>query len=143
MAVFEFPVTVSFGDCDPAGIVYYPNYFRWMDNCFHAYLQELAGGHRAVCEKLGAVGLGLMNADQSFRAPAREGDKILYLINEIKWSGRSYKLDYTVWSGNLLVLEGHETRGVFVLSDGRMRAGDTAPLKKLLATDTQQAKGIQ
>ena len=22
---------VKFGDCDPAGIVFYPNYFRWMD----------------------------------------------------------------------------------------------------------------
>ena len=22
---------VEFGDCDPAGIVFYPNYFRWMD----------------------------------------------------------------------------------------------------------------
>ena len=23
--------TVEFGDCDPAGIVFYPNYLRWMD----------------------------------------------------------------------------------------------------------------
>jgi len=26
-----FQVTVEFGDCDPAQIVYYPNFFRWMD----------------------------------------------------------------------------------------------------------------
>ena len=24
-------VTVEWGDCDPAGIVYYPSYFRWCD----------------------------------------------------------------------------------------------------------------
>ena len=25
-------VEIQFGDCDPAGIVYYPNYFRFFDN---------------------------------------------------------------------------------------------------------------
>jgi len=32
--------TVEFGDCDPAQIVFYPNYFRWMD----------AASLRALCE---------------------------------------------------------------------------------------------
>ena len=26
-----YTVTVEWGDCDPAGIVYYPAYYRWMD----------------------------------------------------------------------------------------------------------------
>ena len=25
-------LTVGWGDCDPAGIVFYPNYFRWFDD---------------------------------------------------------------------------------------------------------------
>lgn len=143
MALFEFPVNVSFGDCDPAGIVYYPNYFRWMDNCFHAYLQAQADGHRVLCEMLGAVGLGLMNADQRFRAPAREGDNLLFFINEIKWSRRSFRIEYTAYSGNLLVLEGHETRGVFVVSDGRMRAGETTALEALLSRNAAQGNPTQ
>ena len=27
----QYSVTVQFGDCDPAGIVFYPNFQRWMD----------------------------------------------------------------------------------------------------------------
>ncbi|HYF43372.1 MAG TPA: acyl-CoA thioesterase, partial [Ramlibacter sp.] len=23
--------TLTWGDCDPAGIIYYPTYYRWMD----------------------------------------------------------------------------------------------------------------
>jgi acyl-CoA thioesterase FadM len=23
---------VTWGDCDPAGIIFYPNYFRWIDS---------------------------------------------------------------------------------------------------------------
>ena len=26
-----FTVDVHFGDCDPAGIVFFPNFSRWMD----------------------------------------------------------------------------------------------------------------
>ena len=29
--IVVFPVTIHFGDCDPAGIVFYPNFLRWMD----------------------------------------------------------------------------------------------------------------
>ena len=37
-------VGVSFGDCDPAGIVFYPNFFRWFDRCFHHFLAARAWG---------------------------------------------------------------------------------------------------
>ena len=26
-----FPCQVQWGDCDPAGIIFYPTYFRWID----------------------------------------------------------------------------------------------------------------
>ena len=29
--VVVYPVAVCFGDCDPAGIVFFPNFSRWMD----------------------------------------------------------------------------------------------------------------
>ena len=29
---------VEWGDCDEAGIVYYPRYFYWMDCAFHRFL---------------------------------------------------------------------------------------------------------
>ena len=30
-------VTVHFGDCDPAGIVFFPNFLRWMDQSSLAF----------------------------------------------------------------------------------------------------------
>ncbi|BEU28074.1 hypothetical protein PBP221_82140 (plasmid) [Paraburkholderia sp. 22B1P] len=32
-----FRIDVQFGDCDPAGIVFFPNYLRWVDAAFHAH----------------------------------------------------------------------------------------------------------
>ena len=35
--VHRFPVQVHFGDCDPAGIVFFPNFSRWMDQSSLAF----------------------------------------------------------------------------------------------------------
>ncbi|ANP90930.1 hypothetical protein BMW22_27065 (plasmid) [Rhizobium leguminosarum] len=50
---------VKFGDCDAAGIVFYPNYFAWFDPTFHSWLLP-HGGHGALVTRLGAIGIGLM-----------------------------------------------------------------------------------
>lgn len=134
MALFSCDYTVSFGDCDPAGIVFYPNYFRWMDACFHAFLHARAGGHVAICRDLGARGLGLMESGLSFRSPATEGAALRYEIDRIDWSGRSFEVHYRAFEGERLILEGSERRGVFIDKDGRMSAGDVTPLRERLAS---------
>ena len=132
MSLFEREIVVSFGDCDPAGIVYYPNFFRWMDGTFHAYLKARSEGHKAICEEIGARGLGLMDAKMTFRSPAADGDVVRYAMTEIAWSGKSFDIVYEVTSAGRLVLEGFERRGVFVDRNGRLAAGSTAPLRSLL-----------
>ena len=41
-APFEFHVDIAWGHCDPAGIIYYPNYVRWFDAAYHAFLKASA-----------------------------------------------------------------------------------------------------
>jgi 4-hydroxybenzoyl-CoA thioesterase len=132
MTIFARDVPVSFGDCDPAGIVYYPNFFRWMDGTFHAFLTERAGGHATLCRALGARGLGLMDTQLAFRSPATEGMSLRYEITAIDWSSRSYRVGYRATAGDRVVLDGHELRGVFVERDGRLAAGGTEALRTAL-----------
>ncbi|MCB1340052.1 MAG: acyl-CoA thioesterase [Pseudooceanicola sp.] len=132
MADFTLDVPISFGHCDPAGIVFYPNYFRWFDRCFHAFLQERAGGHRALCARLDAKGVGLMDVDARFPSPATEGDLMRLQMTLAEWGSKTLRLEYAGLVGGRAVVEGHELRGLFVLRDGRMRAGDMAPLRAIL-----------
>ncbi|WP_372604111.1 acyl-CoA thioesterase [Actibacterium sp.] len=132
MSIFVNQVQVSFGDCDPAGIVFYPNYFRWMDATFHAFLHDRVGGHAKLCRDLGARGLGLMEAKLSFRLPATEGRALEFAIEAIEWSGRSFTVNYRAVQGARVILEGYERRGVFVEKDGRLAAGDVAPVQEIL-----------
>jgi acyl-CoA thioesterase FadM len=130
MTVFSMDVQVCFGDCDPAGIVYYPNFYVWIDRCFHAFMRERLGGHAGLCRDLGAQGLGLMEARMAFRSPAREGDKLVLEIAAIDWAAKSFTLTYRAHVGPRLVFEASETRGVFLRREnGRLGAGEVAGLK--------------
>lgn len=134
MAVFSMDIQVSFGDCDPAGIVFYPNFFRWIDRCFHALMRERLGGHAHLCRELGAQGIGLMDARMTFRSPAAEGDLLVLQIAAIDWAGRSFTIHYRAHAGTRLVFEASETRGVFLpRGNGQLRAGEVAGLKARMA----------
>jgi len=132
MSLFQHSVDISFGDCDPAGLVFYPNYFRWMDATFHAFLHIRAGGHASLCKSLGARGIGLMESRLMFRSPANEGERLLYEIDNISWEPRSLTLTYSASAEGRHVLEGMERRGVFVMDGARMKAADLCSLKDSL-----------
>ncbi|MVA99260.1 acyl-CoA thioesterase [Nitratireductor sp. CAU 1489] len=123
---------ISFGDCDPAGIVFYPNFYRWFDATCHAWFRAAAGSHARLCERLGTVGVGLVDSGASFRSPATEGDVLDMALHIEAWNRKTLRLGYRGTVGGRLVVEGFEVRAVFVHADGRMRAGETAPLRALL-----------
>lgn len=125
-------IPISFGDCDPAGIVYYPNHFRWFDATFHALLFRFAGGHASLCDRLGSIGLGLIDAGGSFRAPAVNGDRLDLEARIVDWSDRTFRIVYEGSIGGRLAVEGHEVRGVFVREGERLRAAPVAPLRAIL-----------
>lgn len=104
---------ITFGDCDPAGIVFYPNIFRWMDAAFHAALHPL-GGHAVICRELGAIGLGLLDATCAFQAPMRDGDQVTLHPRIADWGRKSLTVDYKGLVGGRACFAGREVRGIFV-----------------------------
>lgn len=129
---FLLRVSVSFGHCDPAGIVYYPNHYRWFDRCFHTFLQERSAGHAWVCEQLNSVGIGLMDSGARFFAPVKEGDELRLEMFVEEWTEKALRLKYRGWVADRLAVEGHEVRGVFVQEGGRMRGAPVEGLRRLL-----------
>lgn len=124
-------VEVSFGDCDPAGIVFYPRFFAWADRAFHDTLRPM-GGHAAICQQLNAVGIGLIAAEARFRRPVRDGDLLVIACRVIAWSERSLNLEYVGTVGDQMVVKMNETRGVFCLSENGIFASETIPFRRLV-----------
>jgi 4-hydroxybenzoyl-CoA thioesterase len=60
--------TVEWGDCDPAGIIFYPTYYRWMDAAsWHLFSQA---GYNASRMRAEHLSLPLVHTECSFvRSP--------------------------------------------------------------------------
>lgn len=132
--VHRLALQVSFGDCDPAGIVFYPNFFAWFDRTFHDWLRGF-GGHAAICARLGARGIGLLDAAAQFRRPLQDGDQVEITVRVEEWRSKTVRLAYEVKSGGALVATGSEVRGLFLESDAGMIAGQVDPLRRLFEDD--------
>lgn len=133
-SIFTHTHSVSFGDCDPAGIVYYPNIFRWVDRTFHHWLR-LFGGHPALCARLGATGIGLMDVSGRFRSPLRDGDSLEVRIIALDWASKSLRLDYRGQVGERLAFEATEVRGLFKPGASGLFAGPMDALRVLVTDD--------
>ena len=102
-------IRVEFGDCDPAEIVFYANYFRWFDQCtsalFHAAglpLRQLFKAHRVV-------GIPLVEARARFIAPSTYGDELIAESCVTEWKKSSFVISHRFLRDGALVMEGSET----------------------------------
>ena len=120
---------VTFGDCDPAGIVFYPNIYGWFDRCFHDWLAGF-GGHAEICRDLGAVGAGLMSASADFRRPMRPNDDITVAMTIRDWGRKSLTLDYQLRMGETVTATGTEVRGLFKAGEHGIVAGEMSALRE-------------
>src|SRR5688572_6105087 len=74
---FRRELRVEWGDCDPAGIVFYPRYLAYFD-ASTAYLLESAGfSKERLAAEYGIVGLPLIDVQAKFFLPSRPGDRVL------------------------------------------------------------------
>ena len=110
-------VEIQFGDCDPAGIVYYPNYFRFFDNATTGLLSAALGMHkRNWLEHYGIAGIPMVDTGSRFIRPSSFGDMI-DIRSEVTELGRSsFSVRHTVSREGEVCIEAHEKR-VWVVRD--------------------------
>jgi 4-hydroxybenzoyl-CoA thioesterase len=120
-------IRVQWGDCDPAGIVFYPRYFEWFDAGTILLFEKATGLTKIkMLEKYGGAGLALVEAGARFAVPSQYGDDI-EITTSIKEFGRSsFSVLHHVTKAGALALEGHEKR-VWTVRDpadkNRLRSG--------------------
>lgn len=138
MNKYEAKRYVDWGDCDAAGIVFYPNFFRWMDSVFHEMTTSLGFDQRSLQTDFDIFATPLIDVGCNFTSPARYGDRLSVEISltRLGTSGLTTACDF--FKGETLVASGHEAR-VFVRQiDGAMTkcpipAALRARLEELLA----------
>lgn len=87
--VFAREVLVRFGDCDPAGIVFYPRYFEMFNNMVEDWCAHgLGTSFRELHQKRG-LGLPTISIQTDFVAPSRLGDMLRAELQVEKLGGAS------------------------------------------------------
>jgi 4-hydroxybenzoyl-CoA thioesterase len=124
--ITTYSVDVHFGDCDPAGIVFFPNFSRWMDAASLAFFMQCGVQPWRVLEKTrGIVGTPLLEIHTRFIKSVTYGETITIHTQVEEWRDKVFIQHHRVTRGDELICEGRETR-VFVRRDAddpdRLRA---------------------
>lgn len=119
-----YRVDVHFGDCDPAGIVFFPNFSRWMNAATdHFFLACGLPPWRAMKELPGCVGGPLLEIHTRFHASVTYGERIEIHTCVEEWRGKVFLMHHRVMRGDELICEGRETRALCVRDDsGKLKA---------------------
>jgi len=102
---------VEFGDCDPAGIVFYPNFLRWMDAASLHYFAAagVPPWHRRNAGD-GIIGTPIVDVQVRFVAPATYGDRIAVESTIAEWRTRSFVMQHVIRRDGTVLVEGREVR---------------------------------
>jgi 4-hydroxybenzoyl-CoA thioesterase len=105
-----FTVQIAWGDCDEQGIVYYPNYFYWMDSAFQALLRKAGLSLRIIREQFGAIGIPLVEAKARFHVSATHEDSLAIEAEVSEWGRTSFQVSYRGFRAREIAFEGVEAR---------------------------------
>ena len=84
---------IRFSDCDPAGIVFYPQYFVMFNGLVEDWVEEELGvGYRRLIVER-RIGLPTVKLEAEFRAVSRMGDRVSLYLDVARIGGRSLSLD--------------------------------------------------
>ncbi|MCY4452774.1 MAG: thioesterase family protein [Immundisolibacterales bacterium] len=119
----QIDIQANWGDCDAAGIIFYPNYFRWFDECTQALLRSVGLSQRSLRDEFGIVGTAAVDASARFTAPVSYGDVLRASSHVERWGTSSFTVYHRFErSAEVLAVEGREVRIWAKLEpDGRLR----------------------
>jgi YbgC/YbaW family acyl-CoA thioester hydrolase len=126
--VGRFFCQVQWGDCDPAGIIFYPTYFRWMDAATWAFMDSV--GYSAKRMRAEHIAMPLVSAQCDFLAPAEQSDRCEVRSRIARFGGKSFVVSHEIVRDDGTALaKGVETRvwGRFVNGPGTPMKGETIP----------------
>jgi 4-hydroxybenzoyl-CoA thioesterase len=111
-------VTVEWGDCDPAGIVYYPAYFRWSDQATARLFIKAGLVRDDLSSGQWREGPPLVKAECSFKRPSQPGEKLVVETRVSRFGNSSFSISHFFRDASgEIAAEGGETR-IWARKDG-------------------------
>ena len=110
-------VKIEWGDCDPAGIVFYPRYFAMFDASTTALFERALGMTKyQFLKRYQAVGYPMLETAARFLTPTRFGDSVVIETSLSKLGRSSFDVMHRLTKDGELAVECTEKR-VWVTRD--------------------------
>ena len=114
-------IEVRFGDCDPAGIVFFPRYHRWMDAASLNFFMSCGVKPWHELELVnGIVGTPLLEHHARFVKSSTYGERLRITTEVVEWRRKVFIQRHVVTRGDDLICESDETR-IFCVRDAQDR----------------------
>jgi 4-hydroxybenzoyl-CoA thioesterase len=111
MLTYTRNTRIEWGDCDPAGIVFYPRYFAMFDSCTTA-LFSLALGMtmHEFMRHYRFAGYPIVDARARFLKPAKFGDDVMIETKVAEFRRSSFDVQHRLTLAGELCVECFDTR---------------------------------
>jgi 4-hydroxybenzoyl-CoA thioesterase len=110
MLINRRTIRIEWGDCDPAGIVYFPRYFEYFDACTVALFERAGFRKQEMLHTFQIVGIPVVDVKTSFIKSSTFGDDVIVESCVTKWSNSSFVVQHRLMKGDVLAVECFETR---------------------------------
>ena len=111
MLVNSRTIEIEWGDCDPAGIVFYPRYFVYFDACTAALFRRALGEPKIVWSKRhGVMGIPMVDTRARFLIPSAYGDRVVVESQVTEFRRSSFDVEHRLLKDGKLAVEAWETR---------------------------------
>ena len=110
MLKYTLTIQISWGHCDPAKIVFYPNYFIWFDQSAHHLFDNAGANMGDLMDQYGVVGLPIVDAHAEFIYPSKYGDEIEVTSWISEWREKTLIVTHEIHNNGLLAVKGTEVR---------------------------------
>lgn len=109
--VFRRQMTIEWGHCDPAGIVFNSRFFEFFDHStWLLFAAALGVAPPNLGPTYGILGIPLVDARADFRNPARFGDTIEISSRVSEFRRSSFDVEHRITVDGELAVEGGESR---------------------------------
>ena len=120
-------VTVEWGDCDPADIVFYPNYFRWFDASTANHFKAAGLPKTELISQFAVVGFPMVDTGATFHRPSKHGDTLTIETRFTGFGRSSFTVEHRLFNDGELAVEGRETRVLVKRTDDGGIAASPVP----------------
>ena len=104
-------VRIEWGDCDPAGIIFYPRYFAMFDHSTTMLISAASGVNKAeLVKKYEFGGYPVVQTQAKFITPTRFGDDVIIQSTFSRVGRSSFEIRHQVRRNSQVCAEGVETR---------------------------------